>query len=62
LQWWVGRNLVTSDCPLCLNELTAPRQAQIQCPHCGEPLQVDRQKFIRLTPPGTIDIEVQAIE
>ena len=34
----------------------------LQCPNCGEPLQEQKNKFVRLTPPGTIDVDVQVVE
>ncbi|MGF1495167.1 MAG: hypothetical protein ACFBSC_22525 [Microcoleaceae cyanobacterium] len=60
MRWWLGRNLITSPCPVCDYEFTALNQTQCQCPNCGELLQVDQGRFNRLTPPGTID--VQAID
>jgi hypothetical protein len=62
LQWWVGRSLVTSACPVCTTEFTAAKSSQVQCPSCGELLQVEQQKFVRPTMPGTIDVEVEAID
>ncbi len=62
LQWWVKRSIVTAACPVCEYEFSATRQTTFQCPNCGEPLQVQHQKFTRMTPPGTIDVEVQTIE
>ncbi len=62
LQWWVSRSLVTSTCPVCTTEFTAAKNSQVQCPNCGELLAVEQQKFVRPTMPGTIDVEVQAID
>jgi predicted RNA-binding Zn-ribbon protein involved in translation (DUF1610 family) len=58
--WWFQRNLIQSACPVCQFELAGINGTQTQCPQCGEPLQVQDNKFTRLTPPGTID--VQAVE
>jgi len=59
-RWWLQRNLVQNNCPVCRYEFTGLNQTQIQCPNCGEPLKVEQGHFNRLTPPGTID--VQAVE
>ncbi|MFQ3680046.1 MAG: hypothetical protein SNJ60_06015 [Pseudanabaenaceae cyanobacterium] len=61
-QWWLRWQLVTDTCPVCQGEFTAPRKATVNCPHCGEILTVTGQRFTRYTPPGTIEVEVQAIE
>lgn len=62
LQWWVKRSIVTAECPVCSSSFTASRLSQFQCPSCGEPLQEQQNKFVRLTPPGTIDIDVQVVD
>jgi hypothetical protein len=64
-QWWLKRNLVEGKCPVCQYELTALNQTQCQCANCGEPLKVEQGQFIRLTPPGTIDVtavEVSSVQ
>jgi endogenous inhibitor of DNA gyrase (YacG/DUF329 family) len=62
LQWWIKRSIVTADCPICDTTFNASRSSQFQCPNCGEPLQEQQNKFVRLTPPGTIDVDVQVVE
>ena len=57
VQWWLNRNLIQDECPVCGYEFTALNQTQCQCPNCGEPLQVEQGHFSRLTPPGTIDVQ-----
>jgi len=57
LQWWLRRSLVQGKCPSCESELIGLNQAQIACPSCGEALRVEGDRFIRATPPGTIDVE-----
>ena len=59
-RWWLQRNLVQAQCPVCNYELMALNRTQLQCPSCGELLKVEQGKLNRLTPPGTID--VQAVE
>lgn len=59
-RWWLQRNLVQGDCPVCDYQMSALNRTQIQCSNCGELLKVEQGKLNRLTPPGTID--VQAVE
>lgn len=61
LQWWVNRSIVTSNCPVCEHTSSATLGSEFYCPSCGEPLQIDKRKFVRISQPGTIDIEVQTI-
>lgn len=60
LRWWLQRNLVQEQCPVCHHEFVGLNQTQTRCPNCNEAIQVEDRHFQRLTPPGTID--VQAIE
>jgi hypothetical protein len=62
LQWWVKRSIVSAECPVCSSTFTATRSSQFQCPSCGEPLQEQQNKFVRMTPPGTIDVDVQVVD
>jgi Zn finger protein HypA/HybF involved in hydrogenase expression len=65
LQWWLKRNLIEDNCPVCQHEFTALNQTQCQCPNCGEPLKIEQGHFNRLTPPGTIDVtavEVSSVQ
>jgi len=59
-RWWLQRNLVQNQCPVCRYEFTGLNRTQLKCPSCGEHLTVEQGQFNRLTPPGTID--VQAVE
>ena len=57
-RWWLQRNLVENHCPVCRYEFAGINGTQTRCPNCGEPLRVEKQHFHRLTPPGTVDVEV----
>ncbi|MTJ49963.1 hypothetical protein [Dolichospermum sp. UHCC 0259] len=62
-RWWLQKNLVTNQCPVCGYELTGVNNSQVQCANCGEQLLVKNFQFQRFTPEGTIDVtavEVQA--
>ena len=61
-RWWLQRNLVESSCPVCSYKFTGFKGTQCQCPNCKEPLQVESKQFVRLTPPGTIDVEAVEVQ
>lgn len=56
-QWWLKRKLLQAQCPVCNYEFTGFKNTEFNCPSCGEVLKVEAEKFSRVTPPGTIDIE-----
>lgn len=62
LQWWVRRNLVEGECPVCSYDLTVINSMEFRCPSCGEPLKASDRKIQRLTPPGTIDVDVVDVD
>jgi hypothetical protein len=55
-RWWLSRNLVQSQCPVCHQESISLQNTEFNCPNCREPLKVENGVFQRLTPPGTIDV------
>jgi predicted RNA-binding Zn-ribbon protein involved in translation (DUF1610 family) len=57
LQWWLKRNLVTDNCPVCAYEVAGIHGSELRCPNCGEELKISRDGFTRLTPPGTVDVQ-----
>lgn len=57
-RWWLKRNLVEDQCPVCGYEFMGFNNVQSSCPNCGENLKVESGKFQRITPPGTIDVDV----
>jgi len=61
LRWWLRRQLVAAACPVCGFEFQGVLQTQTQCPRCGERLQVTHKGFVRLTPPGIVDVEAVEI-
>ncbi|HIK55514.1 MAG TPA: hypothetical protein IGS37_10185 [Synechococcales cyanobacterium M55_K2018_004] len=56
-RWWLKRNLVEDQCPVCEFTSAGLNGFELRCPSCGEPLKVEKGRFLRLTPPGTVDIE-----
>ena len=57
LQWWLKRKLIQAQCPVCDYEFTGFKNTEFSCPSCGEALQVEGDRFTRMTPPGTIDVD-----
>lgn len=55
-RWWLRRNLITDNCPVCNTEIAGLNNTQLQCPSCGEKLLVQNRTLKRFTPKGTIDV------
>jgi hypothetical protein len=56
-RWWLKQNLVEAACPVCGSESAGINGTEMRCPNCSEPLKVESGRFLRVTPPGTVDIE-----
>jgi hypothetical protein len=54
--WWLRRNIVAAECPVCSYSLQGMEGSEIQCANCGEVLKVSQGKIGRDTPPDTIDV------
>ena len=61
-QWWLKRKLTQAECPVCDYEFTGLKDTEFNCPNCGESLQVEGDRFARMTPPGTIDVDAVEVE
>jgi energy-coupling factor transporter transmembrane protein EcfT len=57
MSWWLQRNLIQDNCPVCSYEITGFNKTEFNCPNCGEALKVESGHFQRSTPPGTIDVK-----
>jgi len=55
-RWWLKRNLIQSQCPVCAHEFVSLNRSEFRCPSCNEPLKAEHGHFIRLVPAGTIDV------
>jgi hypothetical protein len=56
-RWWLQRNLVEDQCPVCGFQFAGLNNTQARCPNCSEPLKIEKGHFNRLTPPGTVDVD-----
>ena len=61
-RWWLKKNLIQDNCPVCDYGLTGLANNTVTCTNCGAELKVESGKFIRETPPGTIDVDVVDVE
>ncbi|NEQ48827.1 MAG: hypothetical protein F6K11_01665 [Leptolyngbya sp. SIO3F4] len=62
-QFWLRRNLVEGTCPSCGQPLTGFKAMMpMACPNCGTALQTENGKFVRITPEGTIDVDVVDVD
>ncbi|NER83731.1 MAG: hypothetical protein F6K42_30145 [Leptolyngbya sp. SIO1D8] len=55
-RWWLKRNLIQADCPVCQTSLTGLNKTQTVCPNCQTPLQATKDGFERFTPEGTVEV------
>jgi hypothetical protein len=55
-RWWLGRNLVEGNCPVCQTPLTGLKAIKTVCPNCQTPLQVTQEGFQRDVPEGTVEV------
>lgn len=62
-RWWLKRNIIEDNCPVCSQTFTGLNNSIARCPNCGEVVQVLNGSFQRQTPTGTVDVSVvDAIE
>ena len=57
IRWWLKRNVVQDQCPVCGVSSAGINGTQLRCPSCSEPLRIEQGHFYRITPPGTVDVE-----
>ena len=62
LRFWIKRNLVTGNCPVCEQPLTSLKSIKIPCPSCGTELSTTQEGFERLATDGVIDIQAVDIQ
>lgn len=62
VQWWLKRNLVEDECPVCQYQFTGFNGTMSRCPNCSEPLKIENGHFQRITPPGTIDVDAVDVD
>ena len=62
LQFWVKRNLVEGNCPVCEQSLTGVKSLKIPCPNCGTEVVATADGFDRVATDGVIDVQVVDVQ
>ena len=62
LQFWIKRNLVTGNCPVCEQPLTSLKNLKMPCPNCGTELSATREGFERFAADGVIDVQAVDVQ
>lgn len=58
LQFWIKRNLVEGNCPVCAQPLTGIKNMKTPCPSCGTEVVATSNGFERASADGVIDVQV----
>ena len=62
LQFWVKRNLIQGNCPVCEQTLAGLKNSKMPCSNCGTELSVTAEGFERFATDGVIDIQAVDIQ
>ncbi|MEL6604423.1 MAG: hypothetical protein AAFP20_14495 [Cyanobacteria bacterium J06614_10] len=62
LQFWLRRNLVEGNCPVCEQPLTSLKNLKMACPNCGTEVMVTAEGFERVAAEGVIDIQAVDVQ
>lgn len=62
LQFWVKRNLIEGDCPVCEQSLAGLKNSKMPCVNCGTELSVTAEGFERFANDGVIDIQAVDVQ
>ncbi|MGC1306748.1 MAG: hypothetical protein WA885_05930 [Phormidesmis sp.] len=62
LQFWIKRNLVQGQCPVCEQSLAGLKNSKMPCINCGTELSVTGEGFERFAKDGVIDIQAVDVQ
>jgi hypothetical protein len=62
LQFWLKRNVVNGNCPVCEQSLVGLKASQMSCLNCGTELSVTETGFERFASNGIIDIQAVDVQ
>lgn len=62
LQFWLKRNLINGDCPVCEQTLAGLKNSNLVCPNCATELTATADGFERTATDGVIDIQAVDIQ
>ncbi|MEL7141463.1 MAG: hypothetical protein AAGM27_04170 [Cyanobacteria bacterium J06554_3] len=57
LQFWIKRNLVKGNCPVCDQPLTGLNNTQLTCSNCATEVSATADGFERVASEGVIDVQ-----
>ena len=61
-RFWLKRNLVEGDCPVCDQSLTSLKNVKLTCPSCSTTLMTTEEGFDRFAPEGVIDVQAVDVQ
>ena len=61
-RFWLKRNLVEGNCPVCEQSLTSLKSVKLACPNCTTQLVTTADGFERFAPDGIIDVQAVDIQ
>ncbi len=62
VRFWLKRNLVTGNCPVCEQSLVCIRQSKTICPNCATEVTATDDGLERVAADGVIDIQAVDIQ
>ena len=61
-RFWLKKNLVEGNCPVCEQSLTSLNNVKLACPNCTTQLITTEDGFERFAPDGVIDVQAVDIQ
>lgn len=61
-QFWLKRNLVTGNCPVCEQSLVCIKQSKTVCPNCATEVRATADGLERIAADGVIDVQAVDIQ
>lgn len=61
-RFWLKRNLVSGNCPVCEQSLVCMKQSKLTCPNCATEVSATDNGFERVAAEGVIDVQAVDIQ
>lgn len=61
-RFWIKRNLIEGNCPVCEQSLTSLKSVKLTCPSCATQLITTEDGFERFAPDGVIDVQAVDVQ
>ncbi len=62
VRFWLKRNVVTGNCPVCEQSLVCIKQSKTICPNCATEVTATSDGFERVAADGVIDVQAVDIQ